>query len=184
MPSIKNRKYFFWESDEDEEEKMETIKITQVVEVSSPCQLLARVSCTSVHQYSALGPSTSAVKFHPVQYNTLQQVCTVQWWWVLQWRKLSGGCLLKITQEGKVWNQVGRLEREMLNLLSGIHNIVKQRKPVIFANHSGRKRKVGNPMDTQCLIHRWPLLRQYVSLNCAKTYIFCGRITCVWLFFK
>ena len=69
-----------------------------------------------------------------------------------EWMKLSGGCLLKITQEGKVWNQVGRLEREMLNLLSGIHNIVEQRKPVIFANHSGKKGESLNPTDTRCLI--------------------------------
>ena len=66
--------------EEEDEERLETIKITQVVEVSSPCPLLARAPCTPVHLYPALhwvqvqekhaAVQCFALNFHAVHCNS------------------------------------------------------------------------------------------------------------------
>ena len=90
---------------------METIKITQVVEVSSPCPLLARAPCTPVHLYPALHWAQVQEKHAAVQTVFCTELpCSALQFTIEKDAVCSGGefcsgapakwscCLLKITQ--------------------------------------------------------------------------------------
>ena len=118
--------------EEEDEERLETIKITQVVEVSSPCPLLARAPCTPVHLlYPALVQENHAA----VQtVFCIELPCSALQFTIVENAVFSGGefcsgapakwscCLLKITQLRRRESWKSRPGGEML----------KSRQPVVW----------------------------------------------------